>query len=167
VFAASARFQKGELGWSVFSADPKKPTNPSLSDEAAVCRNGQITANHIFAANMSDAISMSSRRSTVESYDAIYATVRRIPYGRVSSYGRIALLAGYPRQARLVGYALHALRSRAPTADVPWWRVINRNGFISNVYEATLQRELLEAEGVAVSAGDRVDLEHYLWDGDV
>lgn len=101
----------------------------------------------------------------MNSYEAIYAVVRRIPYGRVSSYGRVALLAGHPGQARLVGYALHALRSSS-NDQLPWWRVINRDGFISNAYEPTLQRQLLEAEGVPVDNRERVDLARFLWDGE-
>ncbi len=99
------------------------------------------------------------------SYEAIYAVVRRIPPGRVCNYGRVAALAGYPNHARLVGYALHALRT-GPGAEVPWWRVINRQGYISNAYEPALQRALLEAEGVAVDDRERVDLARYLWEGD-
>jgi methylated-DNA-protein-cysteine methyltransferase-like protein len=99
----------------------------------------------------------------MNSYEAIYAVVRRIPPGRVSSYGRVALLAGHPGQARLVGYALHALRA-AQGDEVPWWRVINREGYISNAYEPQLQRALLEAEGVVVDACERVDLARYLWE---
>jgi methylated-DNA-protein-cysteine methyltransferase-like protein len=68
-----------------------------------------------------------------------------------------------PGQARLVGYALHALR-RSAGDDVPWWRVINAVGRISNAYEPVLQRELLEAEGVEVDANERVDLTRFLWD---
>jgi methylated-DNA-protein-cysteine methyltransferase-like protein len=100
-------------------------------------------------------------------YAQIYATVRRIPRGRVSSYGRIARLAGLAGQARLVGYALHALRSGSPDdgTDVPWWRVINAAGIISNAYEPALQRALLEAEGVVLDARERIDLARYLWDG--
>lgn len=101
----------------------------------------------------------------MNSYEKIYTVVRRIPRGRVSSYGRVALIAGHPGQARLVGYALHALRG-GPADAVPWWRVINRNGFISNAYAAAAQRALLEAEGVAVDAHDRVDFGVYLWEGD-
>lgn len=101
----------------------------------------------------------------MSSYEAIYAVVRRIPYGRVSSYGRVALMAGHPGGARLVGYALHALRAGSGD-EVPWWRVVNRSGVISNAYEPALQRDLLVAEGVAVEDGDRVDLRRYLWDGD-
>jgi methylated-DNA-protein-cysteine methyltransferase-like protein len=100
----------------------------------------------------------------INSYESIYDVVRRIPRGRVSSYGRVALLAGRPGAARLVGYALHALRG-GQGAEVPWWRVVAHSGFISNKYEAALQRELLLAEGVAVDDGDRVDLARHLWDG--
>jgi methylated-DNA-protein-cysteine methyltransferase-like protein len=99
----------------------------------------------------------------MSSYEMIYDVVRRIPRGRVSSYGRVALLAGRPGAARLVGYALHALRQGG--GDVPWWRVVNHTGFISNKYEAALQRELLLAEGVAVDAGDRVEMGRHLWEG--
>lgn len=95
-------------------------------------------------------------------YHAIYVTVRRIPPGRVSSYGRIAILAGLPGHARMVGYALHALRS---DTSVPWWRVINASGHISNAYEREQQRARLEAEGVLIDNRDRVDLAIYLWDG--
>jgi len=101
----------------------------------------------------------------MNSYEAIYAVVRRIPYGRVSSYGRIALLAGFPGRARMVGYALHALRTSTGD-EVPWWRVINRDGYISNAYEPALQRARLEAEGVYVDERDRVDLSRYLWEGE-
>lgn len=99
----------------------------------------------------------------MKSYEAIYAVVQRIPAGRVSSYGRVAALAGLPGQARLVGYALHALRESGGP-EVPWWRVINRNGFISNAYEAAHQQARLEAEGVEVSANQRVDLSRFLWE---
>ncbi|WP_240695553.1 MGMT family protein [Candidatus Chloroploca sp. Khr17] len=99
----------------------------------------------------------------MQSYEAIYAVVRQIPPGRVSSYGRIAILAGFGGQARLVGYALHALRLSSED-EVPWWRVVNHRGLITNAYEPALQRALLEAEGVVVDANDRIDLRDYLWD---
>lgn len=102
----------------------------------------------------------------MNTYEQIYAVVGQIPFGKVSSYGRIACRAGLPGQARLVGYALHALRtSPAQNAAVPWWRVINARGYISNAYEAMLQREYLEAEGVIVSEAGTIDLAVYLWDG--
>jgi methylated-DNA-protein-cysteine methyltransferase-like protein len=103
--------------------------------------------------------------SAPSAYDDIYATVRRIPYGRVCSYGRVATLAGHPGHARMVGYALHALRMGGSHA-VPWWRVLNVAGVISNAYEAEQQRARLAAEGVLVDDRLRVDLRRYLWDGD-
>lgn len=100
----------------------------------------------------------------MNSYAAIYAVVRRIPPGKVSTYGRVALLAGLPGHARLVGYALHALRDGAAPPPVPWWRVINAAGRISNAYQPELQRTLLVAEGVAFDARERVDLGLFLWE---
>jgi methylated-DNA-protein-cysteine methyltransferase-like protein len=99
------------------------------------------------------------------SYEHIYATVQRIPHGRVSTYGRVAALSGYAGQARLVGYALHALRTSSSSEQVPWWRVINAGGSISNAYEPALQRALLEAEGIQFDARDRIDFTRFLWDG--
>jgi len=61
-------------------------------------------------------------------YARIYSVVRRIPRGRVATYGQIARLAGLPGQARQVGYALHAMATERP---VPWHRVINARGEIS------------------------------------
>ena len=100
----------------------------------------------------------------MQRYELIYAVVRQIPCGRVCSYGRVALLAGQPGAARLVGYALHALRLGAAN-EVPWWRVVNHHGMISNAYEPALQRARLVAEGVAVDEADHIDLGRYLWDG--
>ena len=99
--------------------------------------------------------------SMSSSYEAIYTVVRRIPAGRVSSYGQVALLAGYPGQARLVGYALHMLQGNT---EVPWWRVLNRLGVISNAYEPELQRTLLEREGVVVNEHLQVDLKQFRWE---
>jgi methylated-DNA-protein-cysteine methyltransferase-like protein len=103
--------------------------------------------------------------SAPTSYQAIYDTVRRIPRGKVCSYGQVARLAGLPGQARLVGYALHALRLDGTHQDVPWWRVISVRRSISNRYEPALQRALLEAEGITFDAHERVDAEDVFWDG--
>jgi methylated-DNA-protein-cysteine methyltransferase-like protein len=101
----------------------------------------------------------------MKTYAIIYATVRRIPYGKVSTYGRIAALAGFGGQARMVGYALHALQGSSGE-EVPWWRVINAAGYISNDYAADLQRALIESEGIRFDERDRVDFARYLWDGE-
>jgi methylated-DNA-protein-cysteine methyltransferase related protein len=95
-------------------------------------------------------------------YDDVYEIVMRIPRGRVSTYGRIAALTPVPRGARGVGWALAGLDPERAQV-VPWWRVINAAGRISNEYNAALQRELLEAEGVIFSAQGYVDLKRYLW----
>lgn len=94
----------------------------------------------------------------------IHRVVRRIPAGRVASYGQIAALAGRPRAARQVGYALHAL---AIDSDVPWHRVVDAAGRISarsgTEDPARLQRARLEAEGVTFDARGRIDLERFGW----
>ncbi|HWQ11517.1 MAG TPA: MGMT family protein [Roseiflexaceae bacterium] len=97
-------------------------------------------------------------------YDDIYEIVKRIPRGRVSTYGRIAAMIAVPRGARGVGFALHAL-SPEQAQVVPWWRVINAAGRISNEYNAELQRRLLEEEGVRFNEQGYADLRRYLWDG--
>ncbi|MGH7358469.1 MAG: MGMT family protein, partial [Candidatus Rokuibacteriota bacterium] len=98
------------------------------------------------------------------SYDRIYATVRRIPRGRVATYGQVASVAGLPGHARQVGYALHALPSGS---SVPWHRVINAQGRVSarsrTGWEME-QRLRLEIEGVRFGDGGRVLLRRYLWE---
>ena len=97
------------------------------------------------------------------SYDRIYGAVRRIPRGRVSTYGRIAELAGMPRAARQVGYALSAL---PVDSTVPWHRVVNARGQLS-LGDAggarTTQRLRLVAEGIVVGAAGGVSLSRFGW----
>jgi methylated-DNA-protein-cysteine methyltransferase-like protein len=97
------------------------------------------------------------------SYDRIYAVVRRIPRGRVATYGQVAALAGLGNHARQVGYALHALTTEHA---VPWHRVVNARGQISARTEPggdLIQRRLLEREGVNFDAADRLELGRYRW----
>jgi len=96
-------------------------------------------------------------------YDKIYAVVRRIPRGRVATYGQVAKLAGLPGRARQVGYAMYALNSGT---RVPWQRVINAAGRVSRrrVPGAELtQRMLLEREGVRFGPGARMSLTTFGW----
>lgn len=106
---------------------------------------------------------MTKTRRASLAYEWIYETVARIPRGRVATYGQIADLAGLTRRPRQVGYALHALdEARA----VPWHRVVNGQGKISlraDPFFATVQRRLLEREGVRFDAGGRIDLERFRW----
>jgi methylated-DNA-protein-cysteine methyltransferase-like protein len=97
------------------------------------------------------------------SYQRIHAVVRRIPPGRVATYGQVAELAGLPGGARQVGYALHAL---GPVSRVPWQRVVNGRGRVSPraVPGAEWeQRRLLEREGVSFGPDGRIDLQHHGW----
>ena len=104
-------------------------------------------------------------------YEQVYAIVRRIPRGKVTSYGRIAAMLGAPNAARAVGYALRALKDKQGDPayeDIPWQRVINSQGRISianREYGASLQARLLREEGVEVDEQLRVDLDQYLWAG--
>lgn len=104
-------------------------------------------------------------RRDASTWERVYAVVRRIPRGRVATYGQVAALAGMPRGARQVGYALHALPE---DSDVPWQRVINHRGEISSrsePYSEPLQQALLEAEGVVFDpTTHRVDLRRYRWE---
>lgn len=95
-------------------------------------------------------------------YEMIWRTVRLIPKGNVASYGQVALEAGMPGQARLVGYALHAL---PPASGVPWHRVINARGKISFPSGSSAygrQRQLLLREGIVVEGGV-IDMKRYGW----
>lgn len=103
-------------------------------------------------------------------YQQVYGVVRRIPRGKVTSYGRVAKMLGRPRAARAVGYALSALKEKQPDdgAPVPWQRVINSQGRISIVnreHDAQEQAALLREEGVAVTPDLRIDFERFLWEG--
>jgi len=94
-------------------------------------------------------------------FEKVYILVRMIPEGKVASYGQIAAYLGHPR----AGWALHGIPEGS---DVPWQRVINGRGriTISNVeYSASLQRHLLEEEGVVFGEDERVDLRVYRWEG--
>lgn len=96
-------------------------------------------------------------------YARIYAVVRRIPRGRVATYGQVAELAGLAAHARQVGYALHALP--AGTA-VPWHRVINAAGAVSlraAPGDELTQRQLLGEEGVGFDLRGRVRLAAVRW----
>ncbi|MEI8254825.1 MAG: MGMT family protein [Deltaproteobacteria bacterium] len=96
-----------------------------------------------------------------------YRVIRRIPRGRVATYGAIAELAGRPRSARHVGFALAALRSASH--GIPWQRVMGARGrgfaaiSLRDPVGAAIQRDLLEVEGVAFDEGGRIDLARFGW----
>ncbi len=100
-------------------------------------------------------------------WDAYYRIVRRIPRGKVATYAQVALLAGRPRAARHVGFALAALRGSSHR--VPWQRVLGKRSArwaaisILDPMGAAAQRDLLEREGVVLDDRDRVSLERFGW----
>ena len=96
-------------------------------------------------------------------YRRIYDVVRKIPKGRVATYGQVAALAGLPGRARQVGYAMHALPSGT---RVPWQRVINAQGKVSlrrRPGADITQRILLEREGIRFESRGRIALERFQW----
>ncbi len=92
----------------------------------------------------------------------IYRIIASIPAGKVATYGQIASLAGCPQNARVVGYALHAL---SPDTDIPWHRVVAKGGVINSrcarFGELEIQRILLEGEGVSFLDSQTVDMEKH------
>lgn len=101
--------------------------------------------------------------TSVSIHQDIFQVVALIPYGKVATYGQIAALAGFPRHARLVGYALNRLDA---DSDLPWHRVINSQGKLSlqilDEQADNIQKIKLEQEGV-VFIGERVNLKVYQW----
>lgn len=98
-----------------------------------------------------------------EIFARIYDAIRKVPPGRVVTYGQIAAAIGFPRHARLVG---RALRSLPEPTDVPWHRVVNASGAVSRRPSDSdqLQRLLLEAEGIELGPSGRLSLDHFRWD---
>lgn len=94
----------------------------------------------------------------------VYALVRQVPPGRVTTYGDVATALGSVRVARRVGYALAGLPDSE--AEVPWHRVINREGRISgrgDAPRATIQQTMLESEGVEFDASGKCALKALRW----
>lgn len=96
-------------------------------------------------------------------FDLVYLLVRRIPRGRVATYGQVARLLGAPRAARIVGWAMH---DNPHGRRVPCHRVIQKGGSLSPNYclaDPGRQRRLLEREGVTFGLDGRVELDRHQW----
>lgn len=99
----------------------------------------------------------------MNTFEKIYDVVKQIPKGKVATYGLVALLAGNPRLARVVGYALHV---NPEPGVIPCHRVVNRLGEVSTAFAfggENMQRILLSEEGVEFTPEGKVDLNIYLW----
>ena len=98
-------------------------------------------------------------------FEKVYEVVKRSPKGKVLTYGAVALLTGYPRRAKFVGYALHV---NPQPGVIPCHRVVNRYGETTPAFAfggEDVQRKLLEEEGVRFTEG-KVDLDRYMWRGE-
>ena len=97
-------------------------------------------------------------------YERVYAVVRHIPPGRVTSYGAIANFLATPRSARMVGYAL---RASLNATDIPAHRVVNRQGLLTGKHYfggSQIMEQLLQNEGIKVYDNRVQDLSRYFWD---
>ena len=103
-------------------------------------------------------------------YEQVWNIVRQIPAGKVAAYGQIAKMIPPPSGVELETSAAFAPRwvggaMAACPDDVPWQRVVNSQGKISERAGAEKQRQLLEEEGIIFDAKDRIDLKKYGWSG--
>ncbi len=108
---------------------------------------------------------MDSETQPLSLHERIYSVVRRIPAGKVATYGQVARIAG-GCSALMVGFALASL---TPAKDVPWQRVINARGYISPHgagFGSAMQRVLLEDEGIEFDQTGKVDFSRFGWLGD-
>lgn len=99
-------------------------------------------------------------------FEIIYEVVKKIPEGKVATYGQVARLAGNPRWARVVGYALHVNPS---FGKIPCHRVVNKEGRTAPAFAfggSDVQRAMLEGEGVTFLPDGRVDMEKHQWNGE-
>ncbi|MFN2145809.1 MAG: MGMT family protein [Anaerolineales bacterium] len=114
---------------------------------------------------------MSPGKAPALFYRKVYAVVRQIPAGQVTSYGRVADMIGHPGASRQVGYAMSALRNWGDNPEfrgIPWQRVVGHDGKIvikGGEHSRHYQAELLREEGVDVGDDLQVDMGEYLWEG--
>jgi methylated-DNA-protein-cysteine methyltransferase related protein len=97
-------------------------------------------------------------------FERVYAVVRQIPYGKVTSYGAIAKAIGAGKSARMVGYAMNASHA---LEDVPAHRVVNRVGMLTRKHHfpgSNLMQQLLESEGIRVENNQIIDFQQHFWD---
>ena len=95
----------------------------------------------------------------MNTFDKIYEQVKKIPEGKVATYGQIALMAGNPRWSQIVGYALHA---NPQPGIIPCHRIVNKEGKLAKAFAfggENAQRDMLKREGVCFLDDNTVDLE--------
>ncbi len=103
----------------------------------------------------------------MNTFNKIYDVVRKIPRGKVCTYGCVAAMAGNPRWSRVVGYALHV---NPEPGKIPCHRVVTKNGEVSKAFAfrgENMQRILLAEEGIEFLDDGRVDMKRFAWQGDL
>ena len=99
----------------------------------------------------------------MNTFEKIYEVVKKIPKGKVATYGQVALMAGNAHWSQIVGYALHV---NPDPKIIPCHRVVNRFGETSGSFAfggKDAQRMLLESEGIIFEKDGKIDLNKYLW----
>ncbi len=107
---------------------------------------------------------MKYSKETESFFERVYQVVRQIPYGRVTSYGAIAVYLGAARSSRMVGWAMNAAHSQP---DIPAHRVVNRNGVLTGKMHfgsSIAMQQMLAQEGVAVENDQVVHFKKLFWD---
>ncbi|MGB1941832.1 MAG: MGMT family protein [Flavobacteriaceae bacterium] len=107
---------------------------------------------------------MSNKSNESDFFNRVYAIVRQIPEGRVTSYGAIAACLGMRRSARMVGWAMNAAHTKP---DVPAHRVVNRNGLLTGKHHfggPRVMQQLLENEGHHIENDQIIDFKQVFWD---
>lgn len=102
--------------------------------------------------------------NNISFFEKVYDITRKVPYGRVTTYGAIANHLGTPRSARMVGWALN---NSHQYSDIPAHRVVNRMGLLSGKHHfqgTNLMAQLLENEGIEIREDKIVDFPKYFWD---
>ena len=105
------------------------------------------------------------KKNSTDFYEQVYALVRLIPRGRVTSYGAIAKALGTAKSSRMVGYAMSASHFSKP--HVPAQRVVNRNGMLTGKYHfdtPDAMQKLLESEGIKIKNDRVINFEKLFWD---
>jgi len=103
---------------------------------------------------------------TLNFFDKVYQVAKKIPFGRVTSYGAIAKYLGAAKSARMVGYAMNGSHNK----DVPAHRVVNRKGLLTGKHHfdgTNLMQQLLESEGIVVIENQIQNLDKVYWDPSV
>jgi len=102
--------------------------------------------------------------NNLDFFERVYFVVRKIPFGKVTSYGAIAKYIGSPQSSRVVGWAMNNSHYKN---NVPAHRVVNRNGMLTGKHHfsgTNLMKELLENEGIKVVDNVILDFEKFFWD---